>query len=175
MAKLFVVNFAMSSLNNLNSIFIKGPLCMSLLELNAFCPRPQAWFSPCGSTGTLVRVFVSSRSYFLDAHPCVGVWLQFEFISLPKAWQRYRIALAILLNKNPGVRRHVGGQSSGAWWQRPVFWISRARTLFEPRATRAEVPQEAPGVLPCDGGRQVFPHLQRKNLPRCDSVLVAEK
>lgn len=62
------------------------------------------------------------------------------------------------------VTGHVGWRESRGWWEFLVLRVPGSGTLLQPRAARAQVPQEAPGVLRSDGCREMFPHVQRKKL-----------
>lgn len=66
--------------------------------------------------------------------------------------------------KSSVVTGHVGWRQSRGWREFLVLRVPGSGTLLQPRAARAQVPQEAPGVLRGDGCREMFPHVQRKKL-----------
>ena len=66
--------------------------------------------------------------------------------------------------KSSVVTGHVGWRESRGWREFLVLRVPGSGTLLQPRAARAQVPQEAPGVLRGDGCREMFPHVQRKKL-----------
>lgn len=113
-------------------------------------------------SGTFVFV-VSSRIHFLDPLHVLG----FSLGAAPSLFV-YLLVFAFYPVKSSFITGHAGWRESRGWRELLILRVPGSRTLFEPRAARDQVPQETPGVLLGDGGRQMFPHIQRKYL----SVLV---
>lgn len=105
-----------------------------------------------------LRLHRFQSDWFPRPPPCVGFLSRCSSVSVC-------LFVSFLLfypTHSPFITGHAGWWESCGWGELIILRVPGSRTLFEPRAARDQVPQETPGVLRSDGGREMFPHVQRK-------------